>query len=80
MKIGCTRCPHAGHIELKECVDAYTEVAEHCGAYNHNELDEKIDQEPVSNTPRNMAQGLLLKKWTTAISGGISRDTKALHV
>ncbi len=47
MKIGCTRCPHAGHIELKECVDAYTEVAEHCGAYNHNELDEKIDQEPV---------------------------------
>lgn len=39
MKIGCTRCPYAGHIELRECIDAYTEVAEHCGAYNHNELE-----------------------------------------
>lgn len=49
-KIGCTRCPYAGHIELKECVDAYTEVSKYCGMYDHNELgkdnntDEQVEE------------------------------------
>jgi len=41
-EIGCTECPYAGHIELKECPDAYTEVSKHCGLYKH---------EPIGGTP-----------------------------
>ena len=27
-EMGCTQCPYAGHIELKECSDAYTSVSQ----------------------------------------------------
>lgn len=43
-EIGCTQCPYAGHIELKECPDAYTEVSSHCGLYNHNEIGSDVRQ------------------------------------
>lgn len=36
--IGCTECPYAGHIELKECPDAYTEVSDKCGLYKHEPM------------------------------------------
>jgi hypothetical protein len=42
-EIGCTQCPYAGHIELKECPDAYTEVSQHCGLYNHEPIKWKGD-------------------------------------
>lgn len=37
-EIGCTQCPYAGHIELKECPDAYTEASKHCRLYNHDPI------------------------------------------
>lgn len=37
-EIGCTKCPYAGHIEVKECLDAYTNVAPHCKMYNHEHI------------------------------------------
>lgn len=37
-EIGCTQCPYAGHIELKECPDAYTEASQHCGLYKHEPM------------------------------------------
>ena len=40
-EIGCTQCPYAGHIELKECSDAYTEVSQYCGLYNHEPIERK---------------------------------------
>lgn len=40
-EIGCTQCPYAGHIELKECPDAYTEVSKYCGLYNHEPIENK---------------------------------------
>lgn len=36
--LGCTECPYAGHIELKECPDAYTEVSDKCGLYKHEPM------------------------------------------
>lgn len=42
-EIGCTECPYAGHIELKECPDAYTEVSRWCSLYKH---------EPIGGGPR----------------------------
>lgn len=41
---GCTTCPYAGHIELKECPDAYTEVSEKCGLYNHEPIEVKHEK------------------------------------
>lgn len=38
-EIGCTQCPYAGHIELKECPDAYTKVSKHCNLYKHEPLN-----------------------------------------
>ena len=35
---GCTTCPYAGHIDLKECPNAYTEKSKECGNYNHEQL------------------------------------------
>lgn len=46
-EIGCTQCPYAGHIYLKECPDAYTEVSSHCGLYNHEPIDQKGGAEKV---------------------------------
>lgn len=43
-EIGCTRCPAAGHIELKECPDAYTERAPYCGLYNHAKLGQDTEK------------------------------------
>lgn len=40
-EIGCTQCPYAGHIELKECPEAYTEVSQYCGLYNHEPIEQK---------------------------------------
>jgi hypothetical protein len=36
--VGCTKCPYVGHFELKECPDAYTDVSEKCGLYNHDPM------------------------------------------
>lgn len=41
-EIGCTGCPYAGHIELKECPDAYTDVSEKCGLYIHEPIGSAI--------------------------------------
>jgi len=38
MEVGCTRCPYAGHIEKKECPDAYTEKANKCNLYIREEI------------------------------------------
>lgn len=35
---GCSTCPYAGHIELKECPNAYTEKAKECKNYNHEQF------------------------------------------
>lgn len=35
---GCTRCPYAGHIELKECLDAYTDKAPKCSLYDKHKI------------------------------------------
>jgi len=32
---GCTTCPCAGHFELRECPDAYTEKSQYCNLYSH---------------------------------------------
>lgn len=42
-EIGCTQCPYAGHIYLKECPDAYTSVSKHCGLYNHEPIEPKAE-------------------------------------
>lgn len=44
-EIGCTQCPYAGHIYLKECPDAYTEVSQHCGFFNHEPIEQKGSKE-----------------------------------
>lgn len=41
MEKGCSTCEYAGHIEIKECPDAYTEVAKGCNLYSHEEFDDK---------------------------------------
>ena len=38
-EIGCTQCPYSGHIELKECPDAYTTVSQYCGLHNHEPIE-----------------------------------------
>ena len=38
-EIGCTECPYAGHIELKECPDAYTKVSQYCALYKHEPIN-----------------------------------------
>ncbi len=52
-EFGCTKCPYAGHIELKECPDAYTEVSKYCSLYNHEFIRKGITNEKtdkVENT------------------------------
>ena len=34
----CITCPYAGHIDLKECPNAYTDKSKECGNYNHEQL------------------------------------------
>ena len=51
--IGCTECPYAGHIELKECPDAYTEVSEKCGLYINEPLWEEADDDRQRSDRRN---------------------------
>lgn len=36
---GCSACPNSGHFELKECPDAYTEVSQYCGMFDHDEIE-----------------------------------------
>jgi len=42
--IGCTECPYAGHIELKECPDAYTEVSKKCGLYKNEPIKKEVKE------------------------------------
>lgn len=35
---GCTSCPYAGHIEIKECPDAYTDIAKKCNLYDRTPI------------------------------------------
>lgn len=51
-EIGCTQCPFAGHIELKECPDAYTEVSQYCGIYNHEPLEDETGYNPCEDCHR----------------------------
>ena len=39
---GCSTCPYAGHFDLKECPNAYTEKSKECGNYNHEQLCTQI--------------------------------------
>lgn len=50
-EICCNQCPYAGHIELKECPDAYTDVSKYCGLYNHESIDQKgsVENDKDSN-------------------------------
>lgn len=48
-EIGCTKCPYAGHIELKECPDAYTEVSQHCGLYKHEPINSEEGKKEITN-------------------------------
>lgn len=41
---GCTSCPYAGHIELKECPDAYTKVASGCRLFDRSEIPGSMPQ------------------------------------
>ena len=43
--IGCSRCPFAGRIELKECPNAYTEVSKLCSFYDHTIIERHDDKE-----------------------------------
>ena len=51
---GCTSCPYAGHFELKECPDAYTDVSKFCGLYDHTiiEREDNTMGRPKKNTER----------------------------
>lgn len=48
-EIGCTQCPYAGHIELKECPDAYTEVSQHCALYKHEPINSEEGKKEMTN-------------------------------
>lgn len=48
-EIGCTECPYAGHIELKECPDAYTEISQHCGLYKHEPINSEEGKKEITN-------------------------------
>lgn len=43
--IGCTECPYTGHIELKECPDAYTKVSKKCGLYKNEPIKKEAENE-----------------------------------
>ncbi len=51
MDIGCTRCPEAGHFELRECPDAYTERAKGCGLYDHSKYDDQREVQTDDKDP-----------------------------
>lgn len=42
---GCTSCPYAGHIELKECPDAYTKVSRECRLFDRTEIPGSMPQD-----------------------------------
>lgn len=51
---GCTTCPFAGHIDLKECPNAYTEISEQCGLYKHEHFyvsDNETKNEIIEKRP-----------------------------
>ena len=35
---GCLTCPYSGHMEIRECPNAYTEISHMCGMYSNEPL------------------------------------------
>ena len=86
--VGCTKCPYAGHIELKECPDAYTEVSKYCNLYNNSDFQ---TESKAKASPSDMFNCEPVD-WIIGISGsnmddvevkiltGATTDTAKLHL